>query len=246
MRKKVLVKFLLLSILINLLGAGFLIYKFGADKNTGKVLAASNHDQHWTFKTYPHWTHKVTQFEVLNNSIPKGGIVFLGDSITEGFSVQEFFPNQNIYNRGISSDTTEGIINRLDTTVLNLEPSKIFIMVGINDINAGLTSADILTNYNKILERTRAKLPNSHIFIQSVLPVGENNGSQAKLDRIKEVNNYLKEIPQRDKMISFLEIGGRLKDEKGFLKDTYTEDKLHLNGQAYQVWVNELKGYLVN
>jgi len=47
-------------------------------------------------------------------------------------------------------------------------------------------------------------------------------------------------------MISFIEIGDKLKDEKGYLKEVYTEDQLHLNGQAYQVLVNELKRYLIH
>jgi len=134
MKKKVIIIVLAFSILINLLGVKLVISKFGVSSNTEKVLAGSNHNQNLTFKTYPHWTSKVTQFEVLNKFLPKGKIVFLGDSITEYFSVQEFFSNVKIYNRGISSDTTEGVIIRLDSTVLNLEPSKVFVMIGINDM----------------------------------------------------------------------------------------------------------------
>lgn len=63
-------------------------------------------------------------------------IVFLGDSITEKIDWKELFSKNNILNRGIGSDTISGLINRTDS-IVKLKPSKVFLMIGINDIALG-------------------------------------------------------------------------------------------------------------
>jgi hypothetical protein len=63
-------------------------------------------------------------------------IIFLGDSITEKMDWQELFSSNNIINRGICSDTISGVINRLDS-ILQVKPSKVFLMIGINDMALG-------------------------------------------------------------------------------------------------------------
>jgi lysophospholipase L1-like esterase len=73
-------------------------------------------------------------FTHLNAVAKPGSIVFLGDSITDFFRVNEFFPGVYVINRGISGDTTDGVLNRLAESVYELSPSKIFLMIGTNDL----------------------------------------------------------------------------------------------------------------
>lgn len=120
----------------------------------------------------PYYWHKFNQFSKLPQS--ESDIIMLGDSITDEGEWIELLSNINVKNRGISGDTTERVLHRLDT-ILAGKPKQIFLMVGINDlINTPKSVAQTLESYEKILNEFREKTPNTEIFIQSVLPVNNN------------------------------------------------------------------------
>lgn len=102
-------------------------------------------------------------------------IAFVGDSLTERCEWGEYFPNQKVVNRGIGSDTTDGVLHRLDT-VVNVNPRKIYLMVGINDLSQDVKQEQIVENYNGILTQLKQSLPNTEIIVESVLPTDEKQG----------------------------------------------------------------------
>ena len=65
-------------------------------------------------------------------------IVMLGDSLTEWGNWHELVPEYSILNRGISGDTSSGVLDRLQE-VIERRPKVVFVMIGTNDI--GLQSA---------------------------------------------------------------------------------------------------------
>jgi len=93
-----------------------------------------------------HWHDRTKLFISDLDSLSKGEIVFLGNSITEGFDLEKYFPDTVPINRGISGDHTDGLIERLEYSIITLEPSKLFILIGINDIGAGDNSSVIHSN----------------------------------------------------------------------------------------------------
>ncbi|HEV2455796.1 MAG TPA: GDSL-type esterase/lipase family protein, partial [Verrucomicrobiae bacterium] len=96
----------------------------------------------------------------------KDGVVFLGDSITELWKTQsQEFPGLKVVNRGISGDTTRGVLYRLDSDVLSLDPRAIVLLIGTNDIGAGADPADISDNIKDILRRIRKKCPEIPIIV---------------------------------------------------------------------------------
>jgi lysophospholipase L1-like esterase len=96
-----------------------------------------------------YYQDKKTHFDTLPKS--ESEIIFLGDSLSDYCEWSELFPNQRIKNRGIAGDTTNGILNRIDEVIAS-KPQKLFLLIGINDLERGRRIADIVKNYRLILE----------------------------------------------------------------------------------------------
>ena len=79
---------------------------------------------------------KVMEHRIMNNFSGKRKIVFLGDSLTDFYPLQDFFPDFSLCNRGIAGETSSDVIRRIDD-VFTLEPEVLFLQIGINDFITG-------------------------------------------------------------------------------------------------------------
>src|SRR6201995_6012855 len=102
--------------------------------------------------------------------IVTGRVIFLGNSITEMGDWKKATGDTTVINRGIGGDITYGVLKRLKD-VTDRKPSKLFILLGINDIGKDIPDAVIADNYLKIVKEIHAKCPGTKIYVQSVLPV---------------------------------------------------------------------------
>ena len=203
--------------------------------------------------------NKTSEYSYLNQTAEKGKIVFLGDSITEGFLLNEYFKNNPIINRGVGGNTTEEIIERLDTNVLNLEPTKLFIMIGTNDLGFGTKASEVVENIKKILSIVKEKSPETQVFLISITPLGNLNeifsglskflikrlmiGKYRKNENINRINTELEQIA-KERSITYIDVSESLKDENGYLKREFTVEGLHLSSRGYQVMTDIIKKYL--
>lgn len=173
----------------------------------------------------------------------KKEIVFLGNSITEGGEWQELIPGKHVLNRGISGDVTYGVLARLDE-IVGSKPSKVFIMVGINDLKRGIPIDVILHNYSKIVGYIREKSPRSKVYIQSVLPINTYmlGESYKKItpDLIRELNRKLEHLA-KEKHLTYLDVQSVFVNEQGLMKKEVTLDGIHLRSAAYILWVKYLR-----
>ena len=104
----------------------------------------------------------------------KGAVVFLGDSITQGWhSLANAFPNLKVVNRGIGGDTTRGVLYRLKADVLNLDPKAIVLLIGINDVGLGAKPEDVADNIETILQAIKKFNPNLPVIVCQIMPSGE-------------------------------------------------------------------------
>ncbi len=189
-----------------------------------------------------YYEQKVTLFRLLPNV--KGEIVFLGNSITDVGEWAEIWQNKKVRNRGISGDNTFGILARLDE-VTSSNPTKIFIMIGINDIAKETSDSIIIANYKKIITRIKNESPATKIIVQSILPTNndfvEFKRHQNKMEHIVFVNtaleNYCKEIG-----VVYVDLYTVFLDENKKLDKKYTNDGLHINGYGYMKWKEVLFG----
>ncbi len=186
----------------------------------------------------------IARMEYFNSHPLAGGeIVFLGNSITQAGRWEEYFPNALVANRGISGDNTEGMLARVNT-IVEAHPSKIFIMVGINDISLSRTNKKILRNYKQIVEVIKQSSPNTEIFIQSTLPINNDFRVYKRLigkeGQIKSLNKKLEQLAIEEK-INFINLYPFFLNSEAKLKEEYTSDGLHLSDDAYLLWSNIIR-----
>jgi lysophospholipase L1-like esterase len=191
-----------------------------------------------------YYNQKKTLFDQLPNT--KGEIIFLGDSITDGCEWSEVFHDLRIKNRGISGDITQGILDRLDE-VLESQPAKIFLMIGINDLAWGFSVSDILANYKKILMRIIKESPRTKTYIQSLLPVNSDFGTfrdhTNKSDEVLYINKRLKKTAGELDMV-YVDLYSHFVVKGQKLNPEYTNDGLHLTGKGYEVWKTIVEKYV--
>jgi lysophospholipase L1-like esterase len=191
-----------------------------------------------------YWWHSKDMYDHLPDT--KNEIIFLGNSITDGAEWFELFGNPRCHNRGISADVTEGVLLRLDA-ITRLNPSKIFIMIGVNDLSRDMTVDEIVANYRTILERIRKETPRTKVYVESVLPVNPATGMALrhtnKTDLIMQLNGRLRELSDEFGH-TYIDLFGAMADENNHLPRSYSIDGLHLSYEGYRVWVEAIKRYV--
>ena len=172
----------------------------------------------------------------------KEPIVFFGDSITFGADWPSLFPGINVVNRGISGDTTLGLLNRQDE-VIALRPRQIFLMIGTNDLCFEQPPERILANYQRILERFQKELPGTPVYVQSVLPFNDKlfpSRGLRKNENIRMLNEELKTMAHKHGY-RYIDLATAFTGSDGRLPPEYTYDGLHLNDNAYRVWRSQIE-----
>lgn len=193
---------------------------------------------------------KEEYYELLNRNIQENSIVLLGDSLTEFYRVDEFFHGYNIYNRGIAGDTTDGVLARLESNVIMMKPTKIFLQIGTNDLNEGKDADYVVKNIKLILTRLQEKLPDTKLYLISLYPINPKALLCSKLmvgrrkpGTIESINRQIKDYAAMID-IPFINIYPHLLDDLGNLKKEYTVEGLHISLDGYCVITKVLQKYI--
>lgn len=168
------------------------------------------------------------------------GVVFLGDSITEIWkSLPEDFPDLKVVNRGISGDTTRGVLYRLDPDVLSLDPRAIVLLIGTNDIGAGADPRDISDNIKEILKRIRKKYPKMPVIVCEVMPSSEKQHRPAAT--IEKLNQLIKKDVKHKSHVYLCDTWTIYAQPDGDCPKDEFPDLLHPNAAGYAKWTAALK-----
>ena len=178
----------------------------------------------------------------------KESIVFLGDSITSRCDLNKYFSNYNVYNSGIAGNMTKDILDNMENRVFVYNPTKVFILIGTNDlVYSGLDNDGIKNNIEEIINKIYEKNSNTKIYLESIYPV--NNSLNKEIvetrtnDNIKNLNNKIEKICDNNKC-TYINMYDNLTDKNGNMKRIYTVDGLHLNKIGYKVVASKLTKYL--
>ena len=174
-------------------------------------------------------------------------IVFLGDSITEFYDLKKYYPNHSIVNSGISGNKTTDILENLEERVYRYNPSKIFLMIGTNDLQESIKEEEIIDNIIKIIEKIQTNRKFAKIYVESIYPVNHNVENEISQNRKNESIQFInKKIESycKKKKITYLNVYKELQDHDGNLKEIYTKDGLHLNQKGYTFLTKFLKPYV--
>lgn len=184
-----------------------------------------------------------------NQYVKKGQVILLGDSITAQFPINELYPNHDILNRGISGDTTQNILNRLESTVITAMPRKVILLCGTNDLDnqKAISKEDTVRNIQKICDELVSKVPNVEVYVLSILHINKkikredfDHVANRTNEDIDWVNNELKQIQNA----TYLDIYQCFIDENGDFDKSLTLDGLHFNIHGYMKYLKVLEPYL--
>jgi lysophospholipase L1-like esterase len=188
--------------------------------------------------------HYVKRFAMFKKEqTPTGIIMMVGNSITEGGDWKQLLNDSTIINRGISGDVTFGVLNRLDE-IIGRKPSKIFLLIGVNDLSRNTPDEVIVTNIYRIAHTLRTRLPDTQVFVQSILPTNESFGNmmvnfKGKAKNIVAINDQLKQGAEKWKY-TYVDLYTSFLNMRGEMDPQYATDGLHLNAAGYRHWVSIL------
>lgn len=179
----------------------------------------------------------------LHREQDKGAVVFLGDSITQGWnSLAKDFPHLRVANRGISGDVTRGVLYRLKEDVLDLHPAAVVILIGTNDLGLGGDPADVDINIQAIFKAIETSDRRTPIILCRVMPRAIEPGRFPI--KILEVNQRLYEMAHDDPRVTLCDTYRIFANDEGGAKKEEFPDLLHPNAIGYAKWVAALNPIL--
>ncbi len=169
-------------------------------------------------------------------------IVMAGDSITASGRWDELFPEVSIINRGVPGDRVGGLLARVDD-ILKARPTKVFVMIGINDVAARNTNAQIIERYEALVDRLTEG--GAQVFIQSVITCRDTQYSpcdDAMRGQVGELNAALEEMAE-SKGATFIDLDARFSDDQGVL-ERYSIDGIHPGSAGFEEWRAMIAPYI--
>lgn len=206
------------------------------------------------------WTkeYKIERYRKMNETAVKGKIVFAGSSLMEMFPIEQFVKEDQlsatVYNRGVGGFITEELLANINTCIIDLKPSKLFINIGTNDLsNPQMPISKIMDNYGKILAQVKEQVPNVKIYLMAYYPVNyEAAADEMKPclkirsnDKIRSANNEVALLAQKYH-VNYIDVNAPLLDENGNLRADYTIEGMHINEQGYRAIYPLLKQYIID
>jgi lysophospholipase L1-like esterase len=173
-----------------------------------------------------------------------GAVVFYGDSITQGWGddFRQQFPGVHLANRGISGDTTRGLLLRLEKDALSLKPKAMVLLIGTNDLADGIEPEVIAGNMKLLIAELKKYSDTMPIVLCQVFPSHPDRNRPA--DKIKMLNDLYFQVVKGDPQITFLDTYAYWAQPDGNCVPDYFPDLLHLNEQGYAKWASGLRPIL--
>ena len=195
------------------------------------------------------------RYASLNSTLsdPKSGetrVVFFGDSITDFWNLDRYFPGDGYINRGIAGQNTGQMRARLGQDVLELNPSVVWFLGGTNDIAQGISNESIWNNVSFIIRRCCGQ--GIRLVVGSLLPISDYHKDIDALwersrlrpqKRIQEVNSGIREIADNEGA-AFIDLFTLMVDSNGQMPANMADDGLHPNHNGYDLITSYVRGML--
>jgi lysophospholipase L1-like esterase len=212
--------------------------------------------------------HQANQ-QLKQQPVPSGRVVFMGDSITDGWNLSESFPGKPYVNRGISGQVTSQMLVRMYPDVINLKPAAMVLLAGTNDIARNNGPVTLTMIEEDIMAMTElAQLHGIKVLLSSVMPIsdypylrqqgappapvvpgGRGAPPRQKMTEgrppsdILKLNAWMKEYAAKVNAI-YVDYYSAMVDDQGWLKDAISGDGLHPNAEGYKIMTGVLAAAL--
>ena len=175
----------------------------------------------------------------------KVGVLFVGDSITDGWRGQgkkvfeQNYGSMDPLNIGIGGDRTQHVLWRLEHgEVEGISPSAAVLMIGTNNLGSN-GNEEIVAGVTRIVQTLHSKLPRAKVLLLGIFPRGAKADDPARA-RIKAINAELQKLDDGGKTVKYLDIGDKFLAEGGSLPKDVMPDALHPNEKGYQIWADAM------
>lgn len=170
-------------------------------------------------------------------------IVFLGDSITQGWDPQiwqQHLASLGAVNFGIGGDLTQNILWRLEHgDVENLDPELVVVMAGVNNyLHNKATPADTFLGVKAVVDKALASYPNARLILQGILPFGQQPNTPER-HWVAQTNALLQQLGQRPR-VTYYDFGDYFLAEDGRISTEIMADFIHPSRAGYAIWIEHL------
>ena len=199
------------------------------------------------FVSFDHNKLKIKTIKTVKDRyiIPEN-IVFLGDSITELYDLDKYYADNSVVNSGESGNVCDDILSDMYNRVYKYNPSKVFLLIGINQLPDD-ENDKIVEGIQKIIDEIHRNRPITKIYVESIYPVNidfsKKNVKNKDNSRIVDINKKIKTKVKDIDYVEYINVYDKLIDEDKLNKE-YTEDGLHLNDKGYEIVTDVLKKYI--
>ena len=176
------------------------------------------------------YQEKCDKFDSQNVKDFNCDIDFVGDSITEGYDVKKFYKEFKVANRGISGDTTDMLLTRMEVSAFNLEPKVISLLIGTNNLDT------CMNNYDAILQGFYQHLPNTKVVVVGILP----RRGEELCEKIENNNAEIAKLTEKYSY-TYVDVNALFVTEDYRVNESLFKDGLHPNKKGYQILTDELK-----
>ena len=186
----------------------------------------------WQQFMQEYYNNKIESYENENASIIPGetDVVFLGDSLTDGYDVATYYPQYKVLNRGIGGDTTFGVEKRLKVSVYDVKPKCVVMLIGANNFDT------MFENYENILCGFAKNVPDTKVILVSLTSM---SGEWGKNNKTAAYNNVKIKLFAEKYGYEFVDLYTPLFNlESGGIYDEYTTDGGHLTPAGYAVFTD--------
>lgn len=201
---------------------GFHLPKVEKDKNQQQLVKEYYDNK---LNLYQQENDKYSDYEV--------DVVFLGDSLTDGYNLKLYYPDYVVSNRGIGGETTHGLEERLKVSAYDLKPKVVVMLIGGNNLNT------MFENYEDILIGLKDNLPNTKVILLSLTAMGKDWGHK---NEIACLNNVKIKLLAEKYDYTFVDLFTPLFDINiGEVYSDYTTDGAHFTSKGYEVVTSVVK-----
>lgn len=162
------------------------------------------------------------------------GTIIMGDSLSSGLLEYGLLPtNIVLAERGRRSDSIDGDVQ----TVIQYAPKVIFMQYGINDLTFCRGDAQrFIAQYSVQVEKLKAALPNTRIFINSLTPISQQSiAKNPNYGHVDEFNAALQTMCKKYE-VTYIDNTTTI----DFSKDVYEYDGIHPYFNYYKLWIMKM------
>lgn len=199
----------------------------------------------------PNDSSKDNKEEKTINTVVDSNYLFVGDFYFSQYDIENSFLQTKYVNNNKEDNTSSDILENINTNIYQYNPSDVFILIGINDLDQGILSSEINNNIKSIIDGIKENRKGANIYILSLLPINDSDNEIINKNYISNLNN--KEISETNELIEktcenekvkYVDIYKELIDKDGLLDIKYTTNGLYLNDVGYQMITDVLNEYI--